>query len=105
MPITGVQVGSSKDFTVLFVPANGVPLQSGPTVTSGDTLVTIGPASVNPSAVRFSAAVDATDTNTTFQVTVAGVNGAGAAISHVFTIPINAAAPVQVVDFDLDEDV
>src|SRR5215831_831446 len=32
MPITGIPVGGSGTFQIGFVPPNGVPLQSGPTV-------------------------------------------------------------------------
>lgn len=101
MAINGVQVGGSGVFQIGLVPPNGVPLQSGPTVTVDDTNVTLG--AVDPTTLQFSAAVAATDTAASFNVTVAGVNGAGTALSHVFNVPILAAPPVQVTDFSLNQ--
>ena len=98
--ITGVQAGGSGDFQVSLVPPNGVPLQSGPTVTADDTNVVLGAVG---SDLKFTAAVAAGDTAASFNVTVAGVNGAGTALSHVFNVPIIQAPPVQVTDFGLDQ--
>jgi hypothetical protein len=105
MAIKGVNVGSNADFTISNVPPDGVAIQSGPFVQPPtDSGITIGPASVNPSPVRFNAAVSVDDANQTFQLTITGVNGAGVALTHTFTIPILAAPPVQVTDFDLNQD-
>jgi len=53
--------------------------------------------------LQFTAAVAAGDTGASFNVTVAGVNGAGTAISHVFNVPILQPPPVQISDFSLDQ--
>ena len=100
MAINGVQVGSTGTFQIGFVPPNGAPLQSGPTVSVNDPLVTLGAVDAND---QFTAAVGAGDTGTTFDVTVAGVNGAGTAISAVFSVPILSAPPPQITDFTLDQ--
>jgi hypothetical protein len=103
MAITGVQVGGSGTFQIGFVPPNGVPLQSGPTVTvTDDSNVTLGPVGT-PSPNQFVATVASTDTSTQFTVQVDGVNGAGTAISAQFVIPIIAAPPPQITDFTLDQ--
>lgn len=101
MAITGVNVGGSATFQIGFVPPNGVPLQSGPTVTADDANVTLS--AVDPTTNQFTASVAAGDTAATFNVTVAGVNGAGASLSHTFNVPISAAPPVQITDFTLDQ--
>jgi hypothetical protein len=98
MAITGVQVGGSGQFQIGFVPPNGVPLQSGPTVSSDDPLVVLSAVDAND---QFTAAADATATAASFNVTVAGVNGAGTALSHVFNVPLIAAPPPQITDFSL----
>jgi hypothetical protein len=99
--ITGVQVGSSDFFTALLVPANAAPLQSGPVFSVTDSLVTLTPDSTN--TFKVTAAVDASDTNLSFDLKVDGVNSLGAAISHTFTIPILQAPPPAAVDFDLSQ--
>jgi hypothetical protein len=102
MSINGVALGGTGTFEIGLVPAtNFVPLQSGPTVAVDDTKVTLGP--VDPNTLQFTAAVDASDTNTSFNLTVAGVNGAGTAISHVFNVPILPMPPQQVTDFSLNQ--
>ena len=60
MAIIGVQAGGSGDFLVIFVPANGAPLQSGPTWTTDDSLVTLS-AAPNGNPLGFVATVDASD--------------------------------------------
>lgn len=102
MPISGIQAGSTGTFQIGFVPPNGVPLQSGPTVSSDDPLVTLGPVSTD-GTFTFTASVDASDANTSFNITVAGVNGAGAALTHSFNVPIIAAPPPQITDFTLNQ--
>ena len=100
--ITGVQAGATGTFQIGFVPPNGVPLTSGPTVTVDDTLVTVGPVSTD-GLFTFTAAVAATDVAASFNVTVSGVNGAGTAISHTFNVPILAAPKPQITDFSLNQ--
>jgi len=100
MAINGVPVGGTGTFQIGLVPPNGVPLQSGPTVSADDTNVTLGPVG---SDLSFTAAVAASDTGTSFNITVMGVNGVGTSISHVFNIPILAPPPVQVTDFSLNQ--
>ncbi len=103
MAITGITVGGSGTFQIGFVPPNGVPLQTGPTVTvTDDTNVTLGPVGT-PAPNQFVATVASTDTATQFTVQVDGVNGAGAAVSAQFVIPIIAAPPPQINDFSLDQ--
>ncbi len=98
--INGVQAGGSGVFQIGFVPPNGVPLQSGPTVKTSDSLVKLG--AVGPSN-QFTADVDASDTALSFDVTVEGVNGKGDPLSRTFTVPILAAPPPQITDFTLDQ--
>jgi hypothetical protein len=101
MAINGVVVGGMGTFQIGFVPpANFVPLQSGPTISVDDTSVTLGP--IQPD-MTFTANVAATDTNTQFTVTVAGVNGAGTALTHPFVIPILPQPAQQVTDFSLSQ--
>lgn len=100
MPITGINVGSSGAFQIGLVPPNGVPLQSGPTVTTDDATVSLGAVDTN---LQFTASVPASDTAVSFNITVSGVNGAGVAISHVFNVPIIQAPPAQVSDFSLNQ--
>src|SRR5215472_270388 len=100
MAINGVPVGGTGTFQIGLVPPNGVPLQSGPTVSADDSNVTLGPVG---SDLSFTAAVAAGDTGTSFNITVMGVNGIGTSISHVFNIPILAPPPVQVTDFSLNQ--
>jgi len=100
MAISGVAAGGSGTFQISLVPPNGVPLQSGPTVTADDSNVTLGAVD---GSLQFTAAVAAGDTAASFNVTVAGVNGAGTALSHVFNVPILQPPPVQVTDFSLDQ--
>lgn len=104
MPITGTVVGTTSTFNIGFVPAtNFVPLSSGPTVTVDDTLVTLGAVDASN---NFTAAVDASDTAASYNVTVTGVNGAGATITHTFNIPILPTPPpppTQITDFSLSQ--
>jgi hypothetical protein len=100
--ITGVQAGATGTFQIGFVPPNGVPLPSPPTVTVDDTLVTLGPVSTD-GLFTFTAAVAATDVAKSFNVTVSGTNAAGTALSHTFNVPIIAAAPPQITDFTLNQ--
>jgi hypothetical protein len=105
MSISGVVVGAVGTFQISFVPAtNFIPLPSPPTVSVDDTLVTLS--AVDPTAFTFTATVGATDTAASFNITVAGVNDKGAALTHVFNIPILPAPPpppTSVTDFGLDQ--
>ena len=100
--ITGVQAGSTGTFQIGFVPPNGIPLPSPPTVVTDDTLVSLGQVSTD-GLFTFTASVGATDTAPSFNVTVSGVNGAGSPISHTFNIPVIAAPPPQITDFTLNQ--
>ncbi len=102
MPIIGVQAGQSGDFQASLVPANAAALQSGPTFSTDDTLVTLTPAP-NGDPFGIVATVDASDTNSSFNLKVDGVNSLGAAITHTFAIPILTAPPPAAVDFDLTQ--
>jgi hypothetical protein len=102
MAITGVQLGATGTFQIGFVPPNGVPLTSGPTVSVDDTNVTLGPVGT-PGPNQFTASVPTTDTGASFNLTISGVNGAGTTITHTFNVPILPATPVQITDFSLDQ--
>jgi len=101
MAINGILVGGSGSFQIGFVPPNGVPLQTGPSVSVDDPKVTLSP--VDPNTNQFTAAVASDDTATSFNVTLSGVNGAGTALSHTFNVPILAPPPPQITDFTLDQ--
>jgi hypothetical protein len=102
MAITGVPVGGTGTFQISFLPPNGVPLSSGPTVAADDPLVTL---SAVDSSFQFTASVGAGDTGTSFNVTVSGVDGATppVALSHVFNVPILPSPTPQITDFGLDQ--
>ena len=102
MAITGVAVGATGTFQIGFVPPNGVPLTTGPTVAVDDPAVVLGAVSTD-GLFTFTAAVPATDTGASFNVTVNGVNGAGVSISHVFNVPILTAPKPQITDFTLNQ--
>ncbi len=101
MSINGVQAGGSGVFQASLIPGNAAPLQSGPTFSTPDALVTLTQDPANPFNVT--AAVDATDAQASFALTVTGVNSVGATITHTFTIPIVAAPPPVALDFDLNQ--
>jgi hypothetical protein len=104
MAINGTVLGATSSFTIGFVPAtNFVPLTSGPTVTVDDTNVTLTPVDATNS---FTASVAASDTGTSYNLTVTGVNGAGAAVTHTFNVPIlplPPPPPTQITDFSLNQ--
>jgi hypothetical protein len=103
MAITGVQAGATGTFQIGFVPPNGVPLPTPPTVSVDDTAnVTLGPVSTDGN-FTFTATVLATDPNTSFNVTVSGTNAVGTALSHTFNVPVIAAPPPQITDFTLNQ--
>jgi len=105
MPISGVVVGAVGTFQIGFVPAtNFIPLPAPPTVSVDDTLVTLS--AVDPTAFTFTATVAATDTGASFNITVAGTNDKGAALTHAFNIPILPTPPpppTSVTDFSLNQ--
>jgi hypothetical protein len=88
-PIVGTPVGGTSTFGFSPIGANGQPglLQAGnvPAITVDDPNVTLVP-SADGSSV--SASVAATDTGSSYNLTVAGINSLGAAISTVFNVPI-----------------
>lgn len=104
MPITGTVVGTTSTFNIGFVPAtNFVPLLSGPTVTVDDPTVVLTPVDASN---NFTASVPAASTGKSYNLTIAGTNGDGLALSHVFNIPIQPVAPpppVQITDFSLNQ--
>jgi hypothetical protein len=104
MAITGVVVGTTETFQIGFVPStNFIPLPTPPTVATDDTLVILSPVDLS---FQFEAAVDPSDTATTFNVTVSGTNDQGAAVMHTFSIPILPTPPppaVSITDFSLDQ--
>jgi hypothetical protein len=105
MSIAGIVAGATGGFTIGFVPStNFIPLPSPPTVSVDDTNVTLS--AVDPTAFTFTATVASTDTAASFNITVAGTNDKGAAITHAFNIPILPAPPpppVSVTDFTLNQ--
>lgn len=97
MAINGVQAGAQGKFQIGFVPPNGVPLQSPPTVSVDDPKVTLSAVDGNS---QFTADVAADDNGGSFNVTVSGTNGAGNAVSRIFNVPIIAP---QITDFTLEQ--
>ena len=106
MAINGTIVGTTSTFQISFVPAtNFVALQSGPTVAVDDANVTLSPVSTD-GQFTFTASVAASDTATSYNLTVSGVNGAGVAVSHTFNVPILPTPPPppqQITDFGLNQ--
>lgn len=104
--INGTVVGTTSTFQIGFVPAtNFVPLTTGPTVSVDDTLVTLSPVSTDGN-FTFTAAVAASDTGASYNLTILGVNGAGAAVTHTFNVPILPTPPppaTQITDFSLNQ--
>ena len=105
MPISGIVVGAVGTFQIGFVPAtNFIPLPQPPTVSADDTNVTLS--AVDPTAFTFTATVASTDTATSFNITVAGVNDQGASLTHSFNIPILPTPPpppTSITDFSLNQ--
>jgi hypothetical protein len=102
MAINGVVVGTVGTFQISFVPAtNFIPLPSLETITVDDPNVTLSAVDANN---QFTATVASTDTSASFNVTVAGTNDKGAALTHVFNVPILPTPPpppTSITDFDL----
>jgi hypothetical protein len=99
--INGTSLGATSSFQIGLVPAtNFIPLQSGPTVTCDDPNVVLTPPGPD---LKFTATVLATDTGASYNLTIAGTNGKGDAVTHTFNIPILPAPPQQVTDFSLDQ--
>jgi hypothetical protein len=105
MAINGTVVGTTSTFVVGFVPAtNFIPLQSGPAVAVDDSLVTL--TQPDPKTLQFTAAVDASDTAASYNVTITGTNDQGVALTHTFNIPILPTPPpppTSITDFSLDQ--
>jgi hypothetical protein len=104
MAISGIVVGQVGTFQIGFVPTtNFIPLPSPPSVSADDTNVTLSAVAAD---FTFTATVASTDTATSFNLTVAGVNDQGASITHAFNIPILPTPPpppVSITDFTLDQ--
>jgi len=100
--ITGVAAGATGTFQILFVPPNGVALTSGPAVAVDDANVTLSPVSTDGN-FTFTASVAASDTGTSFNLTITGTNSLGAALSHVFNVPILPVAQPPITDFGLNQ--
>jgi hypothetical protein len=105
MPISGTVVGTTSTFQISFVPAtNFIPLPTPPTVSVDDTNVTLS--AVDPTAFTFTATVASTDTAASYNLTVAGVNDQGTALTHSFSVPILPTPPpppTSITDFDLNQ--
>jgi len=102
--ITGIKPGASNTFQATLLPA-GSSLQSGPSFAVDDPAVTLAP-SPDGDVTKIVATVPATDTATSFNMKVSGVNVDGTTPSHVFTIPILQTPPpppTPVTDFDLTQ--
>jgi len=104
MAIAGIVVGAVGTFQIGFVPTtNFIPLPSPPTVSADDTLVTLSAVAAD---FTFTATVASTDTATSFNITVAGVNDQGTSLTHAFNIPILPTPPpppTSITDFTLDQ--
>jgi hypothetical protein len=99
--ITGVPAGGTGTFTESPVPVGGL-LQPGnvPVWTVDDALVSLTPSADGTSA---NVAVGASDTATSFNLTVSGVNSAGAPISTTVNVPILPAVAVPATGFDIEQ--
>jgi hypothetical protein len=105
--LTGVQVGASGTFQESPLPVGSLGLQTGtvPTYSVDDPLVTLS-ASPDGDPTKVVAAVAATDTGASFNMTVSGTNTTGTAISSVFNIAIlpgTTPPPVVSTGFDLNQ--
>ena len=101
--ITGTLPGATSTFQIGTVPSsNVVPLESGPSVTVdvNDSNVTLTQPGPNG---QFTATVSASPTETSYNLTVTGVNGAGVTITRTFNVPILAVPAQQITDFTLDQ--
>ena len=106
MAINGTILGQTSEFQIGLVPATGaVPLTSGPTVSVDDTNVTLSAVGTDASGnlLTFTAATVVSDTATSYNLTITGVNGAGATITHVFNVPLLPQPVTQVTDFSLNQ--
>lgn len=99
--ISPTPVGGSAKYRLSLVPSNAVALQSGPTVSSSNSLVVVTQDPSDP--FLLTATADASVTDASYDLKADGVNGAGNPITHTFTIPLAAAPPPQAVDFDLND--
>lgn len=99
--INGIQVGGTGSFAVSTIPA-GSQLQSGniPAWSTGDTLVTLTPAA---DGMSVSAAVSASDTSNSFDLTVTAVSLDGSNLSQTATVPILPAGPVAATGLDITQ--
>ena len=98
MAITGVQVGGSGNFTA--TPNGALQAGSVPAWSSDDPNVSIAPAGDGLSAtVNLSSA----ETGSAFNLTVSGVNSAGATISTTVSVPVLPAPPPPATGFDIEQ--
>ncbi len=101
LAITGIVLGATGTFTETPTPAGGA-LQAGniPAWTSDDPNTSLTP-SADGSSVNV--ATSATDTATSFNLTVSGVNSAGVAISSSVNVPLLPAAAVPATGFTINQ--
>jgi hypothetical protein len=104
MAIIGINLGAATPnvFQIGFVPPNGVPLPTPPTVTVDDPAVVLGAVSTD-GQFTFTATAPTTDTGASCNITVAGTNATGTALTHTFNVPLIATAPPQITDFSLNQ--
>lgn len=101
MAITGIVLGATGTFTETPSPAGGA-LQSGnvPVWTSDDTLTTLTPSADGTSVA---VATSASDTATSFNLTVSGVASDGTAISTSVNVPLLPPAVVPATGFTINQ--
>jgi len=101
MAITGIPVGGTKNFTAVPDPP-GSSLQAGnvPVWTADDSLVTLA---VGVDGLSADISVSASDTSNTFNLTVSGINSAGAPISTTVAVPILPAGPTPATGFAINQ--
>jgi hypothetical protein len=99
--IIGIVLGAVGTFTEVPAPVGGA-LQAGaiPTWTSDDTLTALTPSTDGTSV---SVATSTSDTATSFNLTVSGVNSAGTAISTSVNVPLLPAAVTPATGFTITQ--
>ena len=99
--INGIQVGGTGTFAVSTVPA-GSALQSGnvPVWSADDSLVTLSPAT---DGMTVSAAVSASDTSNTFNLTGTAISLDGTNLTQTAPVPILPAGPVAATGLDITQ--
>jgi hypothetical protein len=96
-----IVLGTVGTFTAVTTPAGGA-LQAGsiPVWTSSDSLTTL---TADPTGLNVAVATSATDTASSFSLTITGVNSAGATITSSVTVSLLPAAAVPATGFAISQ--